>query len=104
MSGKVEAVRKSECYVRFRNIRIEADCLTNDCYLLPIRRDVGLKVASQRPQLSFAQPQSRAGDRLRKILPDRVETPVAAQPAAISIRLDVLSEPGNSVCEDRSNA
>jgi hypothetical protein len=33
-----------------------------------------------------------------------VETPVAAQPAAISIRLDVLSEPGNSVYEDRSNA
>jgi hypothetical protein len=38
------------------------------------------------------------------ILADRVETPVAAQPAAILIRLDVLSEPGNSVCEDLSNA
>ena len=38
---------------------------------------------------------------------DRVETLVAAQPDAISIRLDVLSEftePGKSVCEDLSNA
>jgi hypothetical protein len=42
-----------------------------------------------------------------RILADRVETPVAARPAAISTRLDVLSEfsePGNSVCEHLSNA